>query len=94
VLKLQKWFEIFQSSFHMSNLKNRSPKKYEIKETNISNPNQFMDSQNLLYNLIKWISNLIFSPRSSIFEAHFHFQEPLTLRKVKIAVNTLAQNLE
>jgi len=36
------------------------------------NPNQFKVSQNLLYNLLKLISNVIFSPRSSVFEAHFH----------------------
>ena len=33
-----------------------------------------------------------FSPRSSVFEAHF--QEPSTLREVKIAMAILAQKLE
>jgi len=33
-----------------------------------------------------------FSPRFSILEAHF--QESSTLQKVKIAIDTLAQNLE
>jgi len=92
VLKKQKWVEVFQSSFHMSNLKSQSPKKYDIKGPNAHNPNQFMASQNLPYNFFKWISNVIFSPRSSVFEAHF--QEPSTLWKVKIAMDTLAQNHE
>jgi len=35
---------------------------------------------------------VIFSLRSNVFEAHF--QEPSTLWKVKIAMDTLAQNLE
>jgi len=35
---------------------------------------------------------MIFSPRSSVFEAHF--QEPSTPREVNIAVGILAQNLE
>jgi len=35
VLKLQKGFEVFQSSFHMSNLKNWSPKKYEDEGPNM-----------------------------------------------------------
>jgi len=56
------------------------------------NSNQFMFFQNLIYIFFKWISNVIFSPRSSVFEAHF--QEPSTLRKVKIAMDTLAQHLE
>jgi len=76
----------------MSNLKSWSPKKYEVKGPNIHNLNQFMTSQNLLFNLFKQISNVIFSPRSSVFEAHF--QEPSTLRKVKIAMDTLVQNLK
>jgi len=54
------------------------------------NPNQFMVSQNVLYNCL--IEFLIFSPRSSVFEAHF--QEPSTLQKVKIVVDTLVQHLE
>jgi len=35
---------------------------------------------------------VIFSPKSNVFEAHF--QEPSTLWKVKIAMGTLAPNLE
>jgi len=80
-----------QSSFHMLNLKIWSPKKYEDKEPNIHNPNQFVVFQNVLYNFFKWISNVIFSPRSSVFETHF--QEPSTLCEVKIAMDTLAQIL-
>jgi len=67
-------------------------KKYKIKEPNMHNPNQFMASQNLLYNFFKWILNVIFSLRSNVFEARF--QEPSTLGKVKIAMGTLALNLE
>jgi len=67
MLKLQKWFEVFQSSFHMSSLKSWSPKKYEDKGPNMYNPNQFMTSQNLLNNFFKWISNVIFS---HVFKAH------------------------
>jgi len=40
-------------------------------------PNQFIASQNLPYGFFKWISNVIFPPISSVFEAHF--QEPSTL---------------
>jgi len=35
---------------------------------------------------------VIFSPRYSVFEAHF--QEPSTVWIVKIAMGSLAQNLE
>jgi len=35
---------------------------------------------------------VILSPRSGVFEAHF--QELSTLQKAKIAMDTLAQNLE
>jgi len=47
-----KWFEVFQSSFYMSNLKMRIwGKNMRIKElTSITN--QFMVSQNLLYNFL------------------------------------------
>jgi len=55
------------------------------------NPNQFMASQNLLYNFFKCILNVTFSPRFSVFEVHL--QEPSTLQKVKIAMGTIAQNL-
>jgi len=76
----------------MSNLKIWSPKKYEDKGPNMHHPNQFMASQNLLNNFFKLISNVNFSPRSSVFEAHS--QESSTLRKVKIAMDNLAQHLE
>jgi len=56
------------------------------------NPNQFMASQYLLYNSFKWIPNVILPLRSIVFEAHF--QEPLRLQKLKIAMDPLAQNLE
>jgi len=69
--KLQKWFEVFQSSFLISYLKNWSPRKYEDEGPNMHNPNQFMPSQNLFYNFLKWISDVIFSSRFSVFEAHF-----------------------
>jgi len=78
VLKQHKWYEVFpcffwhkwtvwsfQSSFHKSNLKSWWPKKYKFKGPNIYNPNQFMAFQNLLCIFFKWISNVIFSPRSS-----------------------------
>jgi len=42
--------KIFELSFFMSNLKNWSPQKYEVKWPNKHNSNQFMASQNLLYN--------------------------------------------
>jgi len=48
--RVWKWFEVFQSSIHMSNLKCWLPKKYEGKGPNMHNPNQFMASQNPLYN--------------------------------------------
>jgi len=92
VLKQQKWFEVFQFFFHMSNLKSWSPKNYEVKGPNMHNANQFITSQYLFYNIYKWMSNVIFSPRSSVFEAHF--QELSTLQKVKIAMDTLLQDLE
>jgi len=92
VLKLQKFYKVFESSFHKSNLKSWWPKKYEVKGPNMYNPNQFMASQNLLYRFLKWILNVIFSPRSNVFEVHF--QELSTLQKVKIAMGTLAQKLE
>jgi len=78
VLKLWKRFEIFQSSFHVSNLKNWSPKKIRLLGIIlVYNPNQFMAFQNLFYNFIVWIFNVIFSPKFSVFEVHF--QEPSTL---------------
>jgi len=76
----------------MSNLKSWSPKKYEDKGPNMHNRNQFIASQNLLYDFLKRISNVIFPPRYRVIEAHF--QGPSTLQKVKIAMDTLAQNLE
>jgi len=78
--------------FHMSNFKSWSPKQYEDKKTNMHHPNQFIASQNLFYSFFKWISNVIFSPSSSVFEVLF--QGPSTLQKVKIAMDILAQNLE
>jgi len=44
---------VFQSSFHMSNLKSWLPKKYEDKGPNMRNPNQFMASLNLFYDFFK-----------------------------------------
>jgi len=76
----------------MSNLKSWSPKQYEVKWPNMHNPNQFMASQNLVYNFFEWFSNVIFSSRSSVFEARF--QEPSTLWKVEIVMDTIAQNGE
>jgi len=81
-----------QFSFCMSILKSWSLKEYEAIGPSMHNPNQFMVFQNLFYDFYKWISNVIFSPRSSVFEAHF--QEPSTLQEVKIAIGILAQNLE
>jgi len=49
-VKNTKRFQVCQSSFHMSNLKIWSPKEYEDKGPNMHNSNQFMASQNLLYN--------------------------------------------
>ncbi len=63
--------------FHMSNLKSWSPPKYKFNGHNMHNPNQFTTFENLLYNFFKWIFKVMFSPRSSVFEAHF--QEPSTL---------------
>jgi len=42
------WSLSNESFFYMSNLKNGSPKKYEVKGNNMPNPNQFIASQNLL----------------------------------------------
>jgi len=50
MLKLQKWFEVFQPSFNMANLKSWSPKENEDKGPNMHKPNQIMASPNLLYN--------------------------------------------
>jgi len=61
----------FNSFFCMSILKNWSLKKYEVIGLSMHKPNQFMVFQNLFYNFFKWISNVISSPRSSVFEAHF-----------------------
>jgi len=69
----------FQSSFCMSILKSWSQKIYEVVGPSMHNPNQFKVFQNLLYNFLKLISNVIFSPKTSVFEAHF--QEPSTLRE-------------
>ena len=66
-----KTMKIFQFSFHMSILKSWSLKKYEVIGPSMHNLNQFTVFQNLFYNFFKWIFNVIFSPRSSIFEAHF-----------------------
>jgi len=79
-----KTLKIFELSFCMSNMKSWSPVKYKVEGPNKHNLNQFMASQNLLYNFFKWILSVIFSPRSSVFEAHF--QEPSTLHKAKIAM--------
>jgi len=48
-----KTMKICELSFCMSNLKNWAPKKYEDKGPNMHNSNQFMASQNLLYNFFK-----------------------------------------
>jgi len=61
-----KTMKIFKLSFCMSNQKSRLPKKYEVEGPNKHSPNQFMAYQNLLYNFIKWIYIVIFSPRSSV----------------------------
>jgi len=45
--------KIFELSFCMSNLKKWLPKKYKVEGPNKYNPNQFMASQNLLYNFLK-----------------------------------------
>jgi len=46
--------------FSHVNLKSWSSKKYEDKGPSMYNINQFMTSQNLFYNFLKWISNVIF----------------------------------
>jgi len=61
----------FQFSFCMSTLNFLS----QVIGSSMHNPNQFTFFQNLFYNFFKWIYNVIFSPRSNVFEAHF--QEPL-----------------
>jgi len=81
----------FELSFCTSNLKNWSTKQYEVEGPSKHNPNQFMASQNVLYNYFKSFFSVIFRLRSNVFEANF--QEPLTLRKVNIAMGTLAQHL-
>jgi len=50
-----KTIKIFEFSFCISNLKNWSPQKYEIEWPNKHNPNEFMASQNLLYNFSKLV---------------------------------------
>jgi len=67
-VKTIKRFQVFQSSFHMSNLKNWSPKKWEDKGPNMHNPKQFMAFQNLLYNFQNEFLMWFFSLRFSIFE--------------------------
>jgi len=91
VLKLQEWFEVWQSSLHMSNLKSQSPKENKVEVHNMQNLNQYLASQNVLYNFFKWISDVIFPLRSIVLEAPL--KEHSTLLKVKIPMNTLAQNL-
>jgi len=73
-------------------LKSWSQKEYEVIGPSMYNSNPFTIFQNLFYNFFKLISNVIFFPRSSVFEAHF--QESSTLQEVKIAMGILAQNLE
>jgi len=48
-----KTLKISELSFRMSNLKELINKKYEVEGPNKHNPNQFMASQNLLYNFFK-----------------------------------------
>jgi len=87
VLKLQKWCEVFQLSFHKSNLKSWSPKKMSLKGIMCVMPISLWLFKIYSTIFFKWISNVIFSPRSSVFEAHFH--EPSILWEVKIAMGTL-----
>jgi len=84
----KKKVEVLEPSFHMSNLESWSPKKYEVKGLNMYNSNQFIASQNLLYNFFKGISNVIFSPRYILYLRLI----PIALnqlRKFKIAIDTL-----
>jgi len=71
----------------MSNLKSDHQKNMKINA-------KFMAFQNLLLNfflneLLMWF---FLQDLKSVFETHF--QEPSTLGKVKIAMDTLAQHLE
>jgi len=68
VLKL-KWFEVFQLSYYMSNLKLRSWTKKEIKGHNLFHYNQFMDYQNW-YKFFKRNFNVISPYWFSVFKAH------------------------
>jgi len=86
-----KTMKIFELSFCMPNLKNWLPKKCEVERPDKYNSNQFMAFQNSTLQFLKRVSSVIFSPRSSVFEAHF--QKAWTLWKVKIAMGTLVQNL-
>jgi len=75
------------------NIKLRSWEKFEAKGHNMHNHEQFMISQNQLYNSSKWISNVIFPPSSNVFEAHL--QEPLSKSiKSRFAMDTLVQNFQ
>jgi len=84
VLKLWKLFEVFQSSFYMSNLKSWSPKKYEDKRPNMYNPNEFIASQNPFYNFIKWIFNLIFLSSQNVLYSFIKWISNLIFSLFKI----------
>jgi len=51
------------------------------------NPNEFTASQNLLYNFFRWISNIIFTPRSNVFEVYI--QELSTIENQDLQWNPL-----
>jgi len=79
---LQKWFEVFQSSFHLSNLKVDHQKNIKIKGLTCITPINLWLLKIYSTIFFKWIFNVNFSPRSSVFEAHF--QKPSTLWKLRL----------
>jgi len=83
----------FQFSFWMSTLKKLVTKKiWGFKGQACTTPINLSFFKSYSTNIFKWIFNVIFPPRCSVFEAHF--QEPSILHEVKIAMGILAQNLE
>jgi len=59
---------IFKFSFCMSNLKDWLPKEFVVEGPNKYNSNSIYS---ILYNFLKWISSVIFSLRSSVFDVYF-----------------------
>jgi len=92
LLKLQKRFQVFQSSFSYVKFIRLVTQKNEDKGPNMHNPNQFMAFQN--YSIIFLDEFLMWFYLQDLVYFEAHFQEHETLQKVKVSMDTLAQHLE